>query len=96
MFESSESYEFMGFYIPKRMEGSIIRYIEDGINPGRFLTAVICNDLLEAVSRADNENLANLPAYVDFFYNQAPRLCWGSKEKMERWIASRTEIRKED
>ena len=74
------------FYIPERMMGGIERYINDKINPGDFLQAVICNDLREAVGRADDENIRNLPAYVAYFYNEAPSLCWGSKEKMEAWL----------
>ena len=74
------------YYIPARMMEGIIRYIDKRIKPGDFLTAVITNDLTEAVSRADEENMQNLPAYVNYFYNEAPSPCWGSKEKMEEWL----------
>jgi len=79
-------FKFQDFYIPKRMMGSIDRYINQKIKPGDFLTAVISNDLKEAVGRADDENMRNLPAYVAFFYNHAPASCWGSKEKMKLWL----------
>ena len=79
-------YQFRDFYIPLRMMGAIDRYIKHGIPPGDFLTAVICNNLSEAVARADEENMANLPAYVAYFYNEAPGLCWGSRIKMDTWI----------
>ena len=75
-------YEFQQFYIPKRMMGGIKRYIENHIEPGDFLMAVLTNDLTGAVGRADNENMANLPAYVSYLYNEAPSACWGSKEKV--------------
>ena len=80
------SYQFRGFYIPERMMGGIDRYIESGIPPGDFLTAIICNDLREACSRADDENLKNIPAYVAYFYNEAPTFCWGSEGQMKRWM----------
>lgn len=72
--------------IPERMMAGIRRYIDHGIEPGHFLTAVICNDLREAVARADSENVLLLREYVLFFYNDAPSQCWGSAEKMQAWM----------
>ena len=80
------SYTFREFYIPDRMMGGLIRYIENGIAPGDFLTAVICNDLNGAVGNADDENVRNLPAYIGYLYNEAPSACWGSLEKMLNWM----------
>lgn len=77
---------FREFHIPDRMMGGITRWIENGIQPGDFLWAVITNDLKDAVGRADDENLRNLPAYVSYFYNEAPAACWGSPEKAAAWI----------
>jgi hypothetical protein len=74
-------------YIPDRMMDGITRYIEQGVPPGDFLRAIICNDLAEAVGRADDENLVNIPAYVAYFYNEAPGPCWHSSENMAEWIA---------
>jgi hypothetical protein len=87
---SIDKYSFMNEYsIPERMRGSITRYIEDRAIPGDFLQAVICNNLSEAVGRADDENIRNLPAYVNFFYNHAPFQCWGSSEKMVKWLGNK-------
>ena len=83
----SKRYEFNDFYIPERMMGGIARYIECGIEPGSFLSAVICNDLKNSIGRADNENLQNLQAFVGYFYNEAPASCWGSPQNMDAWIA---------
>ena len=74
------------YQIPETMMGGIRRYIDFGIAPGGFLYAVICNDLKEAVGCADSENLANLPAFVFYFYNDAPSKCWGSPEKAKVWM----------
>ena len=84
--EVDDTYRWAGFYIPPRMMPAIERYVNQGIQPGDFLTAVICNDLVLAVGRADEENMANLPAYVRYFYNETPGTCWGSKEKMAAWV----------
>jgi len=80
-------YKFRQFHIPDRMMPGIKRYLEQGIEPGDFLVAVICNNLHGAIGQADDENLANLPAFVGYFYNETPRGCWGSQEIMEKWIA---------
>ena len=82
----SHPYTFRQFYIPERMMGAIIRYIENRIPPGGFLIAVITNNLQQAVARADEENMANIPAYVAYFYNEAPGNCWGSQEKYQDWL----------
>ena len=77
-----------GMHIPERMMGGIMRWIEHGIQPGDFLMAVITNDLCEAVGGADDENIHLIPAYVSYFYNEAPAQCWGSPEKAAAWIDS--------
>jgi hypothetical protein len=72
--------------LPERMHGGVRRYIEQGIPPGDFLTAVISNDLCEACGRADEENQHLLFEYVKFFYCHAPQECWGSQEKYKAWV----------
>lgn len=88
-FNNKEEYTFRGFYIPPRMMDGIQRYIENHIAPGQFLSAVIKNNLKDAVSYADDENLENLPAYVGFFYNQAPGGCCGSEERFNNWVENK-------
>jgi len=89
-------YRFEQFYIPDRMMGGILRYVEDGIPPGDFLQAIICNDLVEVVHRADEENRRNLPAYVAYFYNEVPLPIWRTKEKMKAWIEFNRKKREEE
>ena len=79
-------YTFREFYIPGHMMDGIRRYIDDRIPPGHFLEAIISNNLREAVGRADDENIKNIPAYVSYFWNEAPSSCWGSVEKMNEWL----------
>jgi len=80
-----KSYRWNGFYIPEHMMSGIKRYVEEGILPGHFLQAIISNDLFEACAKADDDSIRNLPAYVAYFYNETPMVCWGSKEKMYSW-----------
>ena len=84
----SKPYKFNQFYIPERMMPGIRLYVEHGVQPGSFLSAVIQNNLSEAVGRADDENLKNIPAFVAYFYNECPSNCWGSPEKMQSWMES--------
>lgn len=86
MIPSDAGYIFNDFYIRDDMLPGIRRYIEHGISPGGFLQAVVQNDLMEACGRADDENLKNLPAYVAYFYNNAPAECWGSTDRMRAWV----------
>ena len=86
-------YKFRGCTIPDYMMGGVKRYVEKGITPGHFLTAVICNDLSEAVSRAIGDNVKNIAAYMGYFHNEAPMGCWGSKKKMDNWIKEHREER---
>lgn len=65
---------------------SIELYVDSGIRPGSFLQAVICNDLLKAVSTADKENLIDLKEITMYVAFQCPAACSGSKKKMDDWI----------
>ncbi len=83
--KSAWNEEMADHLIPGYMHGGLRRWIEDGITPGGFLCAVLENDLKEAVARADAINLQNLPNYIRYLYNYAPRGCWGSPENVEAW-----------
>lgn len=74
--------------MPDHMKDAMKNYLEHGISPGGFLTAVLCNDLKEAVGRADSTNLAALPNIVSYCYNEIPSTSWGSPEKFEAWLNS--------
>ena len=74
------------YEIPEYMREGIELYVEKGVRPGNFLQSVISNKLKESVMYADDVNMANLPAYANYFYNHAPVHCWGSEKMMESWI----------
>jgi hypothetical protein len=52
---------------------AIVQWYDDGYPLGNFLTAVITNNLMEAVGRADDTNIKALPLYCSFLYNVMPR-----------------------
>ena len=61
-------------------------YLEHGIKPGGFLTAIICNDLFGAITRADMLNIELIADWVFFFHNHAPSGSYGSEKIMNDWI----------
>jgi len=71
--------------LPDHMHGGIYRYLEHGLPPGSFLTAVLSNDFYHACSRADEQNLAFLSRY-GMLLATLPMMCWGSSEAVEAWI----------
>lgn len=82
---------FTGEYadIPEHMQAAMRRYVLEGVEPGDFLTAVITNNLRDAVNRADAVNLPLLRTYVRWFYNVAPGNCHGSPADMHEWMEKR-------
>lgn len=75
--------------IPLYMHGGFLNYVIQGVPPGAFLQAVFKNDLMDALKRADNNNLSILHLYGSVMYNHAPRGCYGSLGAYENWIGNR-------
>jgi hypothetical protein len=71
--------------IPELMRPGLLRWVEEGIKPGHFLSAIIANDLQETFARADDENIFRIQSYIRFLYNHTPSDCWGSENKMKLW-----------
>ena len=61
-------------------------YADHGVEPGGFLTAVLENNLMEAVSRADNYNVRGLYEICCYVYNRLPSNCHGSPERVQQWF----------
>ena len=68
------------------MLDALRRYLFEGSPPGDFLSAVLSNDLREAVGRADDDNIRAIPAYIALLYNEAPGTAWGSPENVSAWL----------
>ena len=75
--------------IPARTLDALERYATWHVRPGDFLLAVLRNDLLAAVTRADAENLAALRDIVLHVYWELPGPCWGTRAKVLDWLAQR-------
>lgn len=72
--------------VPPETLSSLKRYIEQGVEIGGFLRAVLENDLFGAVNRADFANGIALLNIVRFIFNTLPYQCHGSHEKVEDWL----------
>ena len=72
--------------ITEEIKESLKRYVENKIPTGGFLRAVLANDLFEAVGRADAVNRHILFDICSYIYNDIPSSCWGSYEKVDKWL----------
>jgi hypothetical protein len=72
--------------LPEHMRDGMRRYLEKGIEPGGFLLAVLENDFMGAVTRADPVNLHRLLDYVHWLYHHAPPASYGNRQKVRDWI----------
>ena len=66
---------------------AIDRYVSRKIPTGDFLYAVLCNDLRNAIGRADSENLRDIVEIVQYCHWEIPSVCWGSPEEVRAWLA---------
>lgn len=75
--------------VHRRYRGGLQRYVDDKIRPGGFLVAVLRNDLQDALARVDDDITAEqLRVLVRWVYQYVPSHAWGSKDRVEAWIAS--------
>lgn len=80
--------EFSAYGLPMYMEDGIIAYIIHGVPTGDFLGAVLSNDFVDAVGRADLTNTRYLKEWAQFVYGVVPASpirAWGSREIVENW-----------
>ena len=75
--------------IPDHMLMALMQYRDVG-RPGRgFLKALLCNDLMGTLERADNVNVKLLRDYGILLFNNMPRQCFGSPERYRNWVQHR-------
>jgi hypothetical protein len=71
--------------VPPHLRPALERWVQRGILPGGFLSAVLCDDLGAARVRADSVSLASLPALLAWRDNHAPPECWGNALAVRTW-----------
>lgn len=72
--------------VPPHMWSGISKYLIHGYPTGQFLQALLSNDLMEAFSRADDINIANMHRWCQFLYCFAPIGSYGSGENVSAWL----------
>jgi hypothetical protein len=72
--------------IAEYMLESIEAYIQNGRPVGDCLRAIISNNLMESIGRADKQTRNSLYEICAIFYNYAPADCHGSMDKYINWI----------
>jgi len=77
------------YEIPSYMHGGLMRYVNNRIDPGGFLTAVISNDLMRAFEKADSINKGIIEKYARLMYNEFPSASYGSYECVKNWLSKR-------
>ncbi len=77
-----------GIFAALPLADALRRYVEHGYPTTQFLTAVLENDLMEAIVRADDDNLDALEAYCAWLRTYAPSACYGSADRVRDWIAA--------
>lgn len=85
-FLGAEMMEHPQRFVHSYITAGITRYVTEGLQPGSFLYAVLCNDLREAAGQADVTNFVALAAVVAYIYRTVPAKAWGSEERVKEWI----------
>jgi hypothetical protein len=68
------------------------RYVKYHIVTGSFLRAVLENDFMEAILRADDENLHDLLWVVHYVVDNVPVKAYGSKDAVKQWLLNRDKV----
>ena len=71
---------------PYDWEDALLGYLEDGITPGGFLTAILENNLTESVIKADRRRVWQIVPIVQWLLAEAVPESWGGPEKVRAWI----------
>ena len=77
--------------IPEPLHAAVTEYVVnrrlvDRRQPGRFLVALLQNDLRAAVTLADLENEIALGRWITLLTEYVPAECWGSPERVSAWL----------
>lgn len=75
--------------LPAHMREGIKAWIEQGRPTGSFLHALLSNDLMGAIGKADDQNSAAMRQWCNYLYNYAPAGCFGSLAKVAAWAEHR-------
>lgn len=85
VYEKLKDYLETRVSVPSYMHDGLLKYYIDGIEPGDFLEAVIKNDFVTAVCKADENNRTSLRDWGWVMYNEIPTVA-RYQEGYDFWI----------
>lgn len=71
--------------IPPLVRAALDRHAHEHQHTGGFVTAVLENNLMEAIGQADANSLAAMRSILAYVYNEIPGACHGSPAKVKAW-----------
>lgn len=77
--------------VPPHMWDAVTGYYLHRFQPGSFMTALLSNDLMGALGRADDVNAANIQRWCQFLYNYTPAGSYGTPERVRQWLKPETQ-----
>lgn len=78
--------DFSDYDVYDNVRESITNYYYQKLHPGGFVYAMLCNDFVESVLRADNWNAMQMKQNALWLVNRMPPGAWGSKEVVDEWL----------
>jgi len=75
--------------LPNDLIETLTAYRDHGRPTGGFLQAVLENNLMEAMGRADHINRHMLFDICQWVYDYMPSVAWGDRERVTAWIKQR-------
>lgn len=79
------SHSLMMSHVNEPLHEGIMHWVVYGIEPGDFLRAVLRNDMMDAMGRADDINRHRMFELCTFLYNGMPAGSYGSRERYAAW-----------
>lgn len=76
------------------VKASLDNWAERAWMPGDFLRAVLENDLMQAINRADAYNLGTIAQITRYIYTNLPGGCHGSPDRVRVWSMNFKEPKK--
>ena len=67
-------------------------YAKHRVPTGGFLHAVLSNDLMAAIVKADEDNIQDIYEIVIYIINNLPIKSYGSPENVKAWLAGRDKV----
>jgi hypothetical protein len=81
--------------VPRDYADPIYNYLVHGYEPGSFFTAVLANDWFGAIQRSHPANtIDGLKAVSAWINEHMPKQCWGSYDKVGKWLTATDETRR--